>query len=310
LELTVIPHIPILDPMRHKEDTVREEVISPILKALGYKLEGEHRIERSPRLKHPYVMLGSRRNQITLVPDYLLYRFGKPFCVLDAKAPNEDVYAGDHVQQVFGYAIHPEVRVQYFALCNGADFAIHHVSAEKPVMRIPLQHLNGHWSNLVKLIGTDGMQNDLLTDDFLLDFGVFSEKFRLNKDIDGKNVTQFFPFIHFANLRRSSDDLYDSQTVFDLGDEQELFLTLAFDAERYAQLLKILPQEVSIQLADAMKRYPYHCALTTEEPIYVSLAGILSDRLYTSTTHQFDQYRPLIVTEVFGDSSHDVKHML
>lgn len=153
----MIPHIPILDPTRHKEDTVREEVISPILKALGYKLEGEHRIERSPRLKHSYVMLGSRRSQITLVPDYLLYRFGKPFCVLDAKAPDEDVHEGNHVQQVFGYAIHPEVRVQYFALCNSTDFAIHHVSAEKPVMRIPLQHLNGHWSNLVKLIGTDGL---------------------------------------------------------------------------------------------------------------------------------------------------------
>lgn len=149
-----------------------------------------------------------------------------------------------------------------------------------------------------------------MPDDFLLDFGIFSEKLKLNKKADGKNIIQVFPFVHFANLRRSSDDLYDSQTVVDLGDEQELLLTLAFDAERYAQLLKILPQEVSIQLADAMKRFPYHCALTTKEPIYISLVGILSDRLHTSTTHQFDQYRPLIVTEVLGDSSHDVKHML
>jgi Type I restriction enzyme R protein N terminus (HSDR_N) len=302
VEPILIPQIPVLDPSRHKEDTVREEVISPILKALGYKLNGENRIERSPRLRHPYIMVGSRRFPITLIPDYLLFRFGKPFCILDAKAPGEDIYKGDHLQQAFGYAIHPEIRVNYFALCNGTDFAIHHVGAEQPAMRIPLSHLDGHWSNLVKFLGTDGLQDDLLPDDFFLDYGVFCQNFGLYKNSEGKHVIQQFMFVHFASLRRATDDIYDSHTVVDLGG-QKLCLTLAFDSERYKQLLSILPEYVSNELAAAMKTWPYDCALTTEEPIYISLSGIFSDELYTSTTHQFDQYRPLLVTEVISNSS-------
>lgn len=297
------PIIPVLDSKRHKEDTVREEIISPILKALGYELDGEHRIERSPRLKHPYIMAGSRRFPITLVPDYLLYRCGKPFCILDAKSPEEDITKGNHMQQAFGYAIHPEVRVQYFALCNGTDFSIHHVSAEKPSIHIPLKNLTNYWFNLSRLIGTDGMQNELLPNDFLLDFGIFSERFGLYKNEKGESVIQTFMFVQLSNLMRATDELYVSHTVVDLWEGGDLLLTLVFDTTRYTQLLDKLPNDVSEELGCSMKRHPYNCLINTQKPIYISLSGILSNEVFTSTTHEFDQYRPLMVTEVIGNSS-------
>ena len=53
------------------EDSVREEIILPILKGLGYSANKPYRIIRSKKLLHPYVSIGSLRKKIYLIPDYL-----------------------------------------------------------------------------------------------------------------------------------------------------------------------------------------------------------------------------------------------
>jgi hypothetical protein len=55
-----------------KEDSVREEIILPILQALGYSSSGPNRIIRSKGLEHPFLTVGSGRRPITLIPEYLL----------------------------------------------------------------------------------------------------------------------------------------------------------------------------------------------------------------------------------------------
>ena len=53
-----------------KEDSVREVIILPILKELGYN---EANIVRSKTLQHPFLKVGSNKNiPIKLIPDYLL----------------------------------------------------------------------------------------------------------------------------------------------------------------------------------------------------------------------------------------------
>ena len=52
-----------------KEDSVREVIILPILKELGYTNET---IVRSKSLQHPILMIGSKKRPITLFPDYCL----------------------------------------------------------------------------------------------------------------------------------------------------------------------------------------------------------------------------------------------
>ena len=51
-----------------KEDSVREVLILPLLKALGYT---NHNIVRSKTLQHPYLKIGSKKRPVNLVPDYL-----------------------------------------------------------------------------------------------------------------------------------------------------------------------------------------------------------------------------------------------
>jgi hypothetical protein len=80
-----------LDDVSFGEDSVREEIVAPLLRTLGYRPRGRFRVERSKSLRHPYVMLGSRKRAARLVPDYTLFIGDQAVLVLDAKAPSEDV---------------------------------------------------------------------------------------------------------------------------------------------------------------------------------------------------------------------------
>lgn len=121
-----------------KEDSVREEIIHPILTQLGYSASGINKIIRSRRVSHPYVSIGSRRKKLWLTPDYLLQVGGKNAWVLDAKAPNERIDSGKNVEQVYSYAIHPDIRVRLFALCNGKEFIVFSVEQKRPILHFPV----------------------------------------------------------------------------------------------------------------------------------------------------------------------------
>jgi hypothetical protein len=51
--------ISVLEDPEFKEDSVREEIITPILKKLGYYSSKLPKITRSKSLTHPFVFIGS-----------------------------------------------------------------------------------------------------------------------------------------------------------------------------------------------------------------------------------------------------------
>ena len=135
-----------------KEDSVREEVILPILHSLGYSPTGLNRIVRSRTLLHPFVNIGSQKRKIYLIPDYLLAVENKPAWILDAKSPTENIAVGENVEQAYSYAIHPDIRVKYFALCNGREFIIFNVNAAKPVLYFQVSEISPYWQQLYNML--------------------------------------------------------------------------------------------------------------------------------------------------------------
>jgi DNA modification methylase len=135
-----------------KEDSVREEIIKPILNALGYFASGKNRIRRSRKLQHPFVMVGSSTRQINNFPDYLLTVGDKYVWVLDAKDPHEEIKTGKHREQVYFYAIHPDVNVTHYALCNGKEFAAFAINEAKPRLYFHISELAKHWKELVRTL--------------------------------------------------------------------------------------------------------------------------------------------------------------
>ena len=89
----------LLDDPEFKEDSVREEIISPILKKLGYNSSKFPKITRSKSLSHPYVFIGSKKYDIKIIPDYLLTVDENNRWILDAKSPKENILQGKNPEQ-------------------------------------------------------------------------------------------------------------------------------------------------------------------------------------------------------------------
>jgi hypothetical protein len=141
-----------LDSPEFKEDSVREEIVKPLLAKLGYSASGKYRIQRSKKLQHPFVKTASGKRRINIFPDYILSVSGKYGWVLDAKAPTEEITTGDNRDQVYFYAIHPEIRVKYYALCNGKEFVVFAVDAAEPILYFHVSEWEKHWESLVSLL--------------------------------------------------------------------------------------------------------------------------------------------------------------
>jgi 16S rRNA G966 N2-methylase RsmD len=139
-----------------KEDSVREVIILPILKELGYT---QPNIIRSKTLQHPFLKIGSKKRPINLIPDYSLKVENNFAWVLDAKAPNEKIINDDNVEQVYSYATHPEIRSNYFALCNGIEFSLYKTSeTDKPIMFFSVNEMEHYWGELKRYLSPTSFQ--------------------------------------------------------------------------------------------------------------------------------------------------------
>ncbi len=138
-----------------KEDSVREVIILPILKQLGYI---QQNIVRSKNLEHPFIKIGSKKRQITLIPDYALKVENNFAWVLDAKSPSEKVTNTDNVEQVYSYSEHKEIRSTYFALCNGLEFALYRKETNEPILYFPMNEVEHYWGKLKMFLSPSSFQ--------------------------------------------------------------------------------------------------------------------------------------------------------
>lgn len=136
----------LLDDKDFKEDSVREEIIVPLLKEVGFEAKksiGGLTLKRSVILKSDTI-LGSNKSiksKDLIIPDYVLYIDGKPQCVLDAKAPTVNISARSNAErQVFYYAINKEMKAPFYAICNGKYFIIFNTSKQNICLEIDLEN--------------------------------------------------------------------------------------------------------------------------------------------------------------------------
>ena len=168
----------LLDSPDFKEDSVREELILPMLKELGYSAQGENKIHRSKSVSHPFVQTGSGKHKLTSIPDYLLEAAQKYAWVLDAKAPNEDIKTGKNVEQTYFYAIHPEIRVPIYALCNGRECIAFDIHGET-LIYFALSEIEKHWQKLQNLLSPqafDKTQKQIEEKKYEVEFDYLSRK--------------------------------------------------------------------------------------------------------------------------------------
>ena len=285
----------LLDNPSFKEDSVREELITPLLKALGYSASPPNRIRRSVSLTHPYVYMGSKPNKIYIIPDYLLEKDNKKFFVLDAKAPNEEIFQGKNVEQAYSYAMHPDIRVNYYALCNGRDFALYDTQEVECILKFALNEISEHISDLSRIIGTSASTVEL---NFRPDWGLYL--FEIGQAIadDGVKYQQVHVPLEFDHVSKVNDDLYSFQCPIVTEDGIKFLGTFDFDASLLPGFLdNMYPSELAPYVHYHLKRQPYRWHHGGEISGFIGVVAEVGDAV---CFNKKERYLPLQVMEFFS----------
>lgn len=133
----------LLENKSFDEASVREFIIAPLLKELGFVRKNDKKPQKleillSQRQKTDFKIGSNKTTQANLIPDYTLYVDSKIHCVLDAKAPKINIEKDSEAfKQALSYAI--GFKTSYFALCNGYKMMIFHIDGQKLLLEVDLE---------------------------------------------------------------------------------------------------------------------------------------------------------------------------
>jgi hypothetical protein len=257
----------VLNDPEYGEDSVREEIIFPIIKSLGYSSIGNNKIVRSRKLLHPFVSIGSQQKKINIIPDYVMEIDGKPSWIMEAKAPNQDILNTKHVEQAYSYAMHSEIKAIYYALCNGKEFLLFHVSEYKPILHFKIELLPSYWDQLKHLLSPENFSKNSHRK-LCKDFGLHLK--RLGFDIFEGLI---FPGVPIAFIGKLDNDLYTfGSNIKD--DETRYCVSFDFNHEVFLQLKDKIPNKAfdilkqplngeikKVQFADVLYYINVECSL-------------------------------------------------
>ena len=269
----------LLDSPGFKEDSVREDLIMPLLTALGYSSSGPHTIERSKNLVHPFVYIGTKSHKIYIFPDYTLAVNSKASWILDAKAPSEDIRRGKHREQAYCYAMHKDIRVPLYGLCNGHRFLLFHVSREEPIVDISLESMPEDLFPLTRHVTPKAISLPHAVD-YWPDLGLhyFIAGFA-PRDI------LVMPGGLVDLITRLDDDSFSVTSGADIGG-RDILGSFDFNRNLYDKFLSLIPAALGEEIRVALKRQPYHFYFP-ERRVRITIRAKLGAALISNTEEQY-----------------------
>jgi hypothetical protein len=276
----------VLDDKLFKEDSVREELIVPVLERLGYSATGEHKIVRSEPLVHPFVHIGTKAYKVNIISDYQLAPAGKKAWVLDAKAPGEDIRKGKNVEQAYSYAIHPDVRVPFYGLCNGRELVVFHISEVEPRLAIDLRQIDARWIEVSDLLSPLSFTNPQALQ-YLPDFGLTLKKLGYT-DFE----IMYFLALEIGHVSKANDELFSLTSCFELGAPY----CASFDADpaHFEQFLQAIEPRQRERIEKALYQMPYHIYFEDDLP-RVTIGAVMGTYV---VERKVDSFLPLKVVEI------------
>lgn len=268
-----------------KEDSVREVIISPILTRLGYGPSGENRVVRSKTLSHPFIYAGTRKIPVKMIPDYTLMSGEKAILILDAKQPRVDILSREAVQQAYSYAIHPEIKSEHFALCNGRSLALFNVDQSDPIFEVEYESFEGEWEEIERFLAPKMLREPILRR-FAPDFGSAIARLGLE---EGAKIG-LFP-ARFNLIARLDEEMMSATANIDLAGKPHC-VSFDFDKALLPSVLSCLPSELSEAFSNALNRAPFQAAAE------LALELNLHARLGSEIQLEAESFRPLVVEEI------------
>lgn len=147
------------------ESDIREEIIAPLLRHLGYRSGTLANIIREQSLRYPRAFLGRKDTkkdpELRGRADYICEVDNSVRWIIEAKPP-VDITLND-VEQAYTYANHPEVRAVYFCLINGLQLKIYQTNQGPdalPLLEVGYEKLDEGFSRVQNIIGPDAIRRD------------------------------------------------------------------------------------------------------------------------------------------------------
>jgi hypothetical protein len=277
----------LLEDPQFKEDSVRELILTPMLSRLGYQPSGKTRVLRSKTLSHPFIYVGTRKHPVKIVPDYTLLHGDNVILVLDAKSPSENILSKDNIQQAYSYAIHPEIRCQNFALCNGRYLAVFSIESQDPLLIIPFEEFDLKWGEIEKYIAPRFLLQPSLRK-FAPDLGLKLCRMGLTPEME-----IIMPEVRFGLFARVNDNLMTATSNCMMGDEIHC-ASFDFTPDLLMPILCGLPAPLTKAFCNALARSPFQAEgdLAIEVDLKIHLGS--------ETWGENDHFVPFIIDEVLG----------
>ncbi len=136
-EKQILQELATLDVTKFKEVDVREDILTPLLRVLGYQKGKDFSIQREEALQVP----GRKR-----YPDYTLRLWKEQFWLIEAKRPKSSGFSGADIEQAMCYAGHPKINAALVVLCDGLQSSIfdREESILKPALTVDIVNLQQH----------------------------------------------------------------------------------------------------------------------------------------------------------------------
>lgn len=148
------------------ETDIREEIIAPLLRKLGYRSGTKNNIIREQILRYPREFLGRKNAKkdpiLRGIADYILEADLTVRWVIEAKAPDVEIDLNS-IEQAYTYANHPEVRAVYFALCNGKKLIIFQTNLgpdAKSILELNYSELEDKFYQITNLLSPASILRD------------------------------------------------------------------------------------------------------------------------------------------------------
>jgi len=282
----------LLDDPNFREDSVREVLIVPLLAALGFSEAPPYRILRSKRLEHPFVYIGTVKKNVTIIPDYVLERDGEMAWILDAKGPDETIDSGKNVEQAYSYAIHPDIRVPLYGLCNGRKPVVFHVSEGPPVIDVALEEIHSIWPIVLGILGCRPAWPHGIPPGFHPDMGLALAKAGLDRDENGTKYWQTMMGVRVRSVTRIEDDLYSVTGVYGGPDTNGAYsVTFDFGPDVLPKFVAALPEEIQEAVTRQLKHQPYSLAFHPHACPIMMMTGDPGDKVIKNDN---ESYQPFI----------------
>jgi hypothetical protein len=268
-----------------KEDAVREEIIYPLLKLLGYSASNENKVIRSKTLKHPFYFFGTKKYNVNIIPDYVFEIENEIKWILDAKRPTENIDEGKNVFQAYSYAMHPEIQSEIYGLCNGKKIVIFNIKKHIPILSFEIKDLKKNWNSLKNILSPELIKKPQLKN-FHLDLGLFLLKIG---EFEGVHTPIDFPLKKVNDITKLDENNYCINSIFGITDfEGKTFMgTFDFSEKLYQELLQLLPKEEKIKIETNLKKQPFRFRMEDVPAVDLTISALIGQQIRSNENESY-----------------------